>query len=161
MQDDRDALVVHPEIHSEILDQPGPREIGVRKVERVSPSDRNQPFRFDPGVQCWSIKMRSADEFLGLHRHTPMDCRGLSASGCHCATNASSFGSGFCGSTSLSVTYSSPLLPSGRGTPRPFSRRMRPVLDHFGMAAVTVPLGVGTLTLAPGTASFREIGKSR
>src|SRR5258708_3050398 len=161
MQNDRDTLVVYPEIYLEILDQPRPREVGVREVKCRSAGDGQQPFRFNPGVQCQSVKVRSTDEFLGLHRHTPMDCRGLSASGCHSATNFSSFGSSFCGSTSLSVTYCSPLLPSERGTPRPFSRRTRPVLDHFGTVAVTVPLGVGTLTFAPSTASFREIGRSR
>lgn len=31
-----------------------------------------------------------------------------------------------------------PLLRPGRGAPRPFSRRLRPVLDHFGTVAVVV-----------------------
>src|ERR1700731_3459834 len=79
---------------------------------------RYQPLRFDPGIQCPGIEVRSTDEFLGFHHHTPIDCRGLHSTGCHPATNASSFGSGFSGSISISLTYSSPLLPSARGTPR-------------------------------------------
>src|SRR5260221_3714480 len=161
MQDDGHALVVHAEIQPEILDQPRPREVGLGKKSCLSAGQRHQPLCLDPGIQRRSVKMRSGDELLGLHHHTPMDCRGLYSTGCHSATNASSFGSGFSGSISISLMYSSPLLPSARGTPRPFSRRTRPVLDHFGTATVTVPPGVGTLTLAPSTASFREIGKSR
>ena len=53
------------------------------------------------------------------------------------------------------------ILVVERGTPLPFSRRTRPVFDHFGTATVTAPPGVGTLIFAPSTASFREIGRSR
>src|ERR1700731_49360 len=161
MQDDLDAFVVHPEIPLEITDQACPCQIDIRELKRLSAVDRHQPFRLDPGVQCRLIDMRSADEFLDLHRHTPIDCRGLYSTGCHSATNASSFGSGFSGSISISLTYSSPLLPSARGTPRPFNLRTRPVFDHFGTATATAPPGVGTRTLAPSTASFSDIGRSR
>src|ERR1700676_733125 len=161
MQNDGDALVVDPKIAFEIRDQPRPRQIGVKKNKCLSACERHEPLRFDPGIQRRSIKMRSGDELLGLHRHTPIDCRGLYSTGCQPATNASSFGSGFSGSISISLTYSSPLLPSARGTPRPFSLRTRPVFDHFGTATATAPPGVGTRTLAPSTASFSDIGRSR
>src|ERR1700730_13742104 len=161
MQHDRDALVVYPEIHLETPDQSRPRKIGLRKQKFLLADDRQQRFRCNPGIQCRRIQMRSIDEFLALHRYTPMNCRGLSAAGCHPATTLSSSASRFCGSISISVTYGSPLLPSERAIPRPFNRRTRPVLDHFGTASVTAPPGVGTLTFAPSTASFREIGKSR
>jgi hypothetical protein len=46
VQDDRDALVVHAEIHLEILDQPCPRQIGLLKC--LFAGYRYQPLRFDP-----------------------------------------------------------------------------------------------------------------
>jgi len=60
----------------------------------------------------------------------------------------------------LSVTNSSPLLPSMRGNAFAFQAKTVPVLDHFGSVMVTEPLGVGTLTLPPSTASLSEIGRS-
>src|ERR1700720_814502 len=95
MQNDRNALVVHAEIQPEIRGASHSASIQTSSVGR--------------------IKMRSGNELLGLHHHTPIDCRGLYATGCHPATNASSFGSGFSGSISISLTYSSPLLPSAPG----------------------------------------------
>src|SRR6202041_1015599 len=91
--------------------------------------------------QLMSEYRGATDEFLGLHRQTPMNCRGLSSTGCHSATNASSLGSGFCGSISFSVKYSSTFAAVGTRQPRPFSRRTRPVFDHFGTATVTAPPG--------------------
>src|ERR1700704_583866 len=105
MQDDRNAFVVDAKVQLEIPDQPGPREIGIGELKSAAAGARYQPFLINPDVQGRGIKMRSADEFLGLHGHTPIDCRGLSATGCHCARNFSNSGSGFCGSTSFSVTY--------------------------------------------------------
>ena len=153
---DRNALVVDAEIRLEIPDQPRLRQIGL-KIEMSIAGYRHQP----PASTVLSgYRVRSTDEFW-VHHHTPIDCRGLYSAGCHPATNASSFGSGFSGSISISLTYSSPLLPSARGTPRPFSLRTRPVFDHFGTATATAPPGVGTRTLAPSTASFSDIGRSR
>src|SRR5882757_9946424 len=71
MQNDRNAFVVHAEKHLEILDQPRPREVRVREVKCLSTGERHQPFRFDPGIQRRSVKMRSIDEFWTLHCYTP------------------------------------------------------------------------------------------
>ncbi len=105
MQNNRYPFIVDAKIQLEIPDQPGPREIGFRELRSDAAGERYQPFLINPDVQCRGVKMRSGNEFLDFHGHTPIDCRGLSATGCHCVTNFSSSESGFCGRTSFSVTY--------------------------------------------------------
>src|SRR3981189_3679974 len=51
VQNDRNALVVHTEIHLEIPDQPHPREVGVRKVKRLRETVMSFHLLLYPGIQ--------------------------------------------------------------------------------------------------------------
>lgn len=64
------------------------------------------------------------------------------------------------GSWISSVTNWSPRLPSLRLKPLPGIRRVLPELEPGATVSITAPSAVGTLTLAPLSASSRLIGKS-
>jgi len=107
--------------------------------------------------------MRPADEFLGLHRHTThrfdADCPPPVAIA---RRKPRAFGIGLLRKHQLERDIF--IAFAGR---RDAVRRVLSaeecgwVPDHFGIVAATAPPGVGTVTFAPSTASFREIGKSR
>ena len=119
----------------QIVDQLRPGEIDFGKMPAFAVIARRQPAGVDPGFERLGLEVCSQQKFTRFHAHTPIASRGLRAvAGCHWATNFSSSGSGLSGNITLSVTYSSPRLPFGRGTPCPLSRSTVPVLDHFGTA---------------------------
>src|SRR3981081_715591 len=161
IEDDRNSVVVGPQgLQIENQLHPGEIDFGYGPASAVGA--RPRPAGVDPGLERLGLEVRIQEKFARFHAHTPIASRGLRAgAGRHWAMNFSSSGSGLSGNITLSVTYSSPRLPFGRGAPCPLSRRTVPVLDHFGMLMVTSPEGVGTFTLPPSTASLSEIGSSR
>ncbi|GCC46330.1 hypothetical protein chiPu_0030471, partial [Chiloscyllium punctatum] len=158
MQDDVDALVVDAEIALEVPDQMRARHIGVGEADVVSGLLRNQPLLLDPEFQGLHLETRIDEELLLVHGAP--SSRGLKPLRSQFDTNASSAGSGPLGRTTLSLTSSSPWPPPTLGAPLPRNRMVVPVFEPFGTVMVTAPVGVGTLTLPPSTASDSEIGNS-
>ena len=63
------------------------------------------------------------------------------------------------GISTFKITYISPFLELlGTSKPFPFKRCLSPVLLPAGIVYLTVPIRVGTSTLAPNTASVIVIG---
>ena len=136
-------FVVDAEVVLEVADQLAAGEVDLGKMLRVALPAGQEPACIDPRFQHLRLEPGVHEEFAAVHVTPP-----LSARAAHWAMNFSSSASGFSGRTTLSVTYSSPFVPSERGAPRPFRRSTLPVLVHLGTVMVTAPEGVGHIQLA-------------
>ena len=117
VKDDANALVVDPEVALQIVDQLRPRDVSLAEMLPfifVDPTPANRPQPRPPALRLQGER----DQEI---RDDPCSCPAVAAelsprSECHWLMNCSSSGSGVAGSDTESFTYSSPRLPSRRGS---------------------------------------------
>ena len=131
-------------------------EVGLRKLQRVKSTSRQEPLFFNPYFQCCAIDLRARHKIRERERHGANSFRTSSSPlGDQVARNASSSASGSLGRATFSVTRRSP-GDFGRATPLPFNLKTVPEVDPLGTVSTTTPDGVGPPDGRTGAAGWRS-----